>query len=519
MDHDGFILPKKSLRRSKLIKCNAKIPVSNKFQNLSVNDNVMDTDVNVSNDDVKVLEVVTLKVRSIMANPILKNFNFLKQMHADNEDVNSAGKVSGEFLKIFPKTEEDHRVISRYLDDKKVDHYLITKMILLKSLYADCLLTVDKIKDELVNLGFQVRKVAQMHRLRTRAPMPLFQIQLENIAGSEKIYELKYFMLFFVEVSEYKVSGDVVQCHNCQYSLILIPILSNVNLARAVLNAPAHIELIILLQKGCNCGETGHTANYRGCLKFPKLNKPTVKNPSNLREKPPGLNENVKTDCQVKPGTSYASVLRNDSKATIGKKSDTLVTVKNVIENSDSGPSAFPEIFKLVKEISSIFKNCSISAILQKVVAKLPELKTTENQIDKLFILFNRFEEIFMGSPNHHNDTGTVIYNLVNSMAGLRIATPKTSTRYTAGSTGIIDFFLLRNTSFPLDVAVHDELSSDYYPAVRLLLDISSYTTTDKRAFTTDWRKYVKALNNIQYALPTVQTGNGIDSLVKRFTE
>ncbi|KFM63587.1 putative RNA-directed DNA polymerase from transposon BS, partial [Stegodyphus mimosarum] len=54
---------------------------------------------------------------------------------------------------------------------------------------------------------------------------------------------------------------------------------------------------------------------------------------------------------------------------------------------------------------------------------------------------------------------------------------------------------------------------------LKRILDISSYTTPVNRAFRTNWQAFAKALNNIQYTMPTVQSRNDIGSLVKAFTD
>ncbi|GFX79970.1 hypothetical protein TNCV_2059881 [Trichonephila clavipes] len=58
-------------------------------------------------------------------------------------------------------------------------------------------------ESELKDKGIAVKKVAQLRRFATKAPLPLFMVEVKRSVGAEKIYELKNGNCLTVEVVSY----------------------------------------------------------------------------------------------------------------------------------------------------------------------------------------------------------------------------------------------------------------------------------------------------------------------------
>ncbi|XP_035232978.1 uncharacterized protein LOC118204794 [Stegodyphus dumicola] len=350
MDSDGFIQPKNTARPSNLLKYNVDINVSNKFNALSGNENM---DVQ---GEQEVVEILPPKGKPIMIKPNIKFSDIVKQLKTDTKpDI--VAKVNGEFLKIFAKSESDNRDIPRYLDEHTIDYYLIVSKtekpvnVVFRGLPIDCL--KDEIHEELEALEYKVKKVSQMHRVKSNVPMPLFQVQLENKPSVDKIYDLTYFMCFYVSVSAYNTFGSVVQCHNCQH---FHHSAENCKLKpRCVKYAGPH--------KTENC--KAKKIEYVLCCNFTDFEK----NDSTDVDKIvlflsfPMIRMKLIAKT-VTPGVSYASTLKrrfpvSASKLDSNKDDNNVKNMKDTAKGTD--PNAVMDIFKFLKELVDIFKGCSIA--------------------------------------------------------------------------------------------------------------------------------------------------------------
>ncbi|KFM66079.1 Nucleic-acid-binding protein from transposon X-element, partial [Stegodyphus mimosarum] len=124
-----------------------------------------------------------------------------------------------------------------------------------------------------------------MHRVKTRAPMSLFQVQLSNAPGVQQIYDIVKFMDFYVKIVVYQSNGSAVQCHNCQH----FHHSSDICKLKPKCAGPRKTEDCSAKRldtlKCCNCFQVGHTANYRGCPKFPVNNNVAKNNSSPVNNK------------------------------------------------------------------------------------------------------------------------------------------------------------------------------------------------------------------------------------------
>ncbi|GFT43768.1 uncharacterized protein TNCV_4464342 [Trichonephila clavipes] len=126
------------------------------------------------------------RIRPIMMR-INKNYNLILQ-EIYRTYPETANKNTGNYIKIQPASEEDHENIKKLLITKKADHYVIEEPKIIKTVIKGLPASTDvaDIESELKEKGIAVKKVAQLRRFATKAPLPLFMVEVKRSAGAEK---------------------------------------------------------------------------------------------------------------------------------------------------------------------------------------------------------------------------------------------------------------------------------------------------------------------------------------------
>ncbi|GIY86890.1 hypothetical protein CEXT_743651 [Caerostris extrusa] len=105
-------------------------------------------------------------------------------------------KLAGEQLKIFPANSDIHRAITKYLTVGKIEFYVITPKnqrplkAVLKGLHVSY--SADEIATGLAELGLKIDQVRQLTNLKTKAPLPVWQIVYRKSPENNKIFERNY---------------------------------------------------------------------------------------------------------------------------------------------------------------------------------------------------------------------------------------------------------------------------------------------------------------------------------------
>ncbi|GFX34160.1 uncharacterized protein TNCV_2071971 [Trichonephila clavipes] len=116
-----------------------------------------------------------------------KNYNLiLKEIYESYP--NTVNKNIGSYIKIQPASAEDHESIKNLLVVKKADHYVIEHPTKIKAVIKGLPASTDvaDIELELKLKGITVEKIAQLRRLATKSPLPLFMIEIKRSEGAEK---------------------------------------------------------------------------------------------------------------------------------------------------------------------------------------------------------------------------------------------------------------------------------------------------------------------------------------------
>ncbi|GFW22541.1 uncharacterized protein TNCV_3364531 [Trichonephila clavipes] len=126
------------------------------------------------------------KVQSVIGVTNLGTKNSEKEIYRTYPET--VNKNTGNYIKIQPASEEDHDNIKKLLITKKADHYVIEEPKIIKTVIKGLTASTDgaDIESELKEKGIAVEKVAQLRRFATKAPLPLFMVEVKCSAGAEK---------------------------------------------------------------------------------------------------------------------------------------------------------------------------------------------------------------------------------------------------------------------------------------------------------------------------------------------
>ena len=190
--------------------------------------------------------------------------------------VDAEFKLQGEYIRVYTKTIDQQRAVYHCCRENGYEYFVITPIIdrplkvVIKGIPRDT--PCSEIQEELSNMGYFVEKVVQIKRLRDKAPLPIFQIQLKKNEQVDQIYNIKHFMYLNVEVQKFIRPNQINQCYNCQgfgHSS------ANCNIRpKCVKCGQGHPSNTCSKSREtpatcANCSGN-HPASYRNCPMFPK---------------------------------------------------------------------------------------------------------------------------------------------------------------------------------------------------------------------------------------------------------
>ncbi|GFY58485.1 nucleic-acid-binding protein from transposon X-element [Trichonephila inaurata madagascariensis] len=169
-----FISPTKFAKKQKVaendpIGASAPIKIANQYQALAGNSTIPDPDIAVVPVATRKLPPINLKFQTNYK-PIVKEIS--------QKFPTSSTKLSGEFLKIFATSPDEHRNITNFLTEKGEQFFAIEPVakrpqkVVIKGLPITT--DVDDIKTDLTERGFDIIKVAQLTKAKTKFKLPFF---------------------------------------------------------------------------------------------------------------------------------------------------------------------------------------------------------------------------------------------------------------------------------------------------------------------------------------------------------
>ncbi|GFX29395.1 probable RNA-directed DNA polymerase from transposon BS [Trichonephila clavipes] len=225
-------------------------------------------------------------------------------------------KLSGEFLKIFAASSDDHRDITNLLVEKKEQYFALNptlnrpQKVVLKGLPINT--DIDDI--DLTSRGFQVEKVAQFTKTRTKVKLPIFMVELQRTPDSPDIFKIDTCCYLSIKVDTYNRRPGVAQCYNCNlfnHSSVNCHIQTRcLKCGESHKTGDCPIKEKLENPTCINCNQKGHMANSHRCPKYSKV-QPKKGEASQNRNKNITRNK-IPNPATVKENLSFANVLKGD---------------------------------------------------------------------------------------------------------------------------------------------------------------------------------------------------------------
>ncbi|GFU41646.1 nucleic-acid-binding protein from transposon X-element [Trichonephila clavipes] len=152
------------------------------------------------------------------------NYNLILQ-EINRKFPKTKSKLSGEYLRIFASTTDDHRDITLFLKEKGVQFFAFhsidlrpQKVVIKGCRYPRISATFKKTFTE---RGFLVNKVAQLTKTKTKFKLPIFMVELQKSPDSPDIFKLESCCYLTVKIDTFNRRPGPTQCYNC--NLLITP--------------------------------------------------------------------------------------------------------------------------------------------------------------------------------------------------------------------------------------------------------------------------------------------------------
>ncbi|GBM65138.1 hypothetical protein AVEN_185780-1 [Araneus ventricosus] len=200
----------------------------------------------------------------------------LKKINAEWGQVES--KLGGPYIKLYVKNEMDHRKLTKYLKFADLEYLTMTPRserpikVVIRGIPPEA--PADYVKTSLIQeYKFEIGKIAQLTKFKTKRPLPIYQITLKNNEVNKVIWNVNTLMLVKVTVRKFKRKTGTIQCFNCNqwhhsaagcgYKPRCIKC-GGPHAKDQCTEKPKDVAICI------NCKKEGHVASYKGCELYPK---------------------------------------------------------------------------------------------------------------------------------------------------------------------------------------------------------------------------------------------------------
>ncbi|GFT69218.1 nucleic-acid-binding protein from transposon X-element [Trichonephila clavipes] len=216
---------------------------------------------------------------------------------------------------VFTKDTDDHRDITALLEEKGEQFFALIpaanrpQKIVIKGLPITT--DIDYIGRDLTSSGFQVLKVAQFTKTKTKLKLPIFMVDIQK---SPDIFKLETCCYLSIKIDNYNRRTGAAQCYNCNpfnHSSKNIHIQTRcLKCGEPHKTGDCPIEDKIDNPTCINCNQKGHMANSHRCPKYPKI-QPKEEEASQNRNQN-SKNNQIQNPAIVKENISFANALKGD---------------------------------------------------------------------------------------------------------------------------------------------------------------------------------------------------------------
>lgn len=238
----------------------------------------------------------------------------------ENTEFNYKSLRDGQ-IRLTIKTVDSYRKVIRHFDERMIKYHtfqLKTERAfraVIKGLHHST--NVSDIKAMLLNFGHQVRSVRNIVSRVTKAPLPMFYIDLDPSANNNDIFNIRSFDNAIIQIEAPKKFDDIVQCFRCQaFGHTKTYCKREFRCVKCGLNHPTGEckKAPDTPPKCVHCLNT-HTANYKGCIVYKNLLDKRYSKTDNHQEfqnysiQPPKQQYNIP---QAQERWTYSQAVRGD---------------------------------------------------------------------------------------------------------------------------------------------------------------------------------------------------------------
>ncbi|GFW61233.1 nucleic-acid-binding protein from transposon X-element, partial [Trichonephila clavipes] len=216
---DGIVPPKQLIRKLALPRSSPPSATSVEDTRLEGSEEEMELSQPTLQDQVVVPEVIK--------NPRIPPFfvspkGDWRQLVALAKLINPSfqSQTSGRFLNVTVGDEVDYRNLSHWLEQTGVEFksFMLKQdrpvKVVIRGLPSNT--EPEDIKTEIEAEGFKVAKISQIKNYRTKTPMPLFYLQIENGADAQKIFDFTELFGTRIKVKPFDRGKKINPCWRCQ---------------------------------------------------------------------------------------------------------------------------------------------------------------------------------------------------------------------------------------------------------------------------------------------------------------
>ncbi|GFX63086.1 nucleic-acid-binding protein from transposon X-element [Trichonephila clavipes] len=455
-------------------------------------------------------------------------------------DTPLEGRFENGKLRVFPASAEEHRLIQKYISDKKLRSHTFEMAhnkqlkVVLRGLPTD--FNQEELMSELHSFGFQPNHISLLRNRKTNTNMPLFLVTLPKSPESRGIFNIKTIGFFRVAVEPLNKSTMPPQCYRCQEFF---------HHSRFCARAPkclkcsgGHLTSDCTKSakapaKCANCSGP-HPANYSGCPRNP-INTKTNKSKStkNVWQERAAARKEIKKQ----PTTpSFAEVVKKGTNNSLDAK-EVMNQMAQMMSKSDrtthrgGGTALFVKNsirHHAILNVSNTFENSSVilqlgnnSKITVACIYRPPHGSINSTELDAILIhsnkafLFGDFNARHPSwNPGRANSNGNILCNWAVGSA-LDILAPDTPTHFNSRhSNAILDIGFAVNLSHT-EVFTINTLSSDHNPVIFDFVTNNALPPILRTLKTTNWIKFQEI---ISHTIPGNPRIDDLDLAVQNFT-
>lgn len=277
--------------------------------------------------------------------------------------------LRNEQVKIMPKDHETYKKIIGELEKKNTEFFTYKPKsergfkVILRNMHSTA--NIDDLKNELSQLGHEVKNIWNIRSRYTKVPLPLFEVELSTKPNNKDIYSVTKLMSCVIRFEPPRPKKIVPQCSNCQqYGHTK----SYCKKKSVCIKCAGHHESKSCERKNwadevkCALCNGNHPANYKGCSIYKQIYSQHYPSLRNTRE-----SQQPETRTLTTNPTYSSAARRTDFPQT--SQQNTQIQPQNL--QTDRSPQV-SEIHEMLSNLGTLMQQ--MTSLLMSLTSKLTQI-------------------------------------------------------------------------------------------------------------------------------------------------